>query len=285
MRGAIDRITGWLRGHLHGSRIQSWRITDVAYGVLMRFVQGADGGRDIETSFRGATFVTSATDYTVTPTMRDGSYEQAELDAWLHLLADGQTVLDVGANVGVFSVLSARRVGSRGHVIAFEPEVTNLERLRVNLTRNECHNVTVVGKCVGRTEGTAILNLDPGQSGTHSVAREKGAASIEVPMCTIDTYVGNQHIDAIKIDVEGLEVDVMAGARNTIERDRPTLLVEFNGDPALANLIADLLAYAYDQCWFFTRRDGRVKVDGAAIGDLAASRTYGNLLLVRPREA
>lgn len=276
----IDNTAAFVRHYFHGSRVHRWRVTSLIYARLMRFSQGASTGLgDVEVTFRRSRFFTSASDTTVTPTMRDGTYEEAELDLWLGALAAGDYVVDVGANVGVFSVLSAKKVGEHGGVTAFEPEPQNVDRLRGNIVANSLENVRVQPVCVGDEDGSIILYVQHNQSGTHSVVHSAGATSISVDVVTLDRAITRRPVAASKIDVEGFEAAVLAGAAQTIARDRPTILLEYNGGEALEAILQRLMSEGgYDDCMFISRRrQERLRVED--IPSLAPHAGLSNVLL------
>lgn len=161
-------------------------------------------------------------------------YEVESLAKWAEICAVGGTAIDVGAYTGLFSIIAAKQ-GCR--VIAFEPMQTHVARCRDNFRLNnvevELHNA-----CVSDAVGDAVIKFTPnapyltyGASLIHST--ESGARNeskpINVHSMTIDSLGLNQ-CTAIKIDVERAEPIVLAGARNTLKRLKPVLIVEVIGE-------------------------------------------------------
>lgn len=154
-----------------------------------------------------------------------------EEQLWLAAhLNRGDTFYDVGANIGFLTLIAAKVVGPEGHAVAFEPLPANVEQLRKNVALNSFANVTVVAAAISDTESSGQFSLG-------RVARDAGKlletdsseAGIEVPVTTIDAVVTNTPLPAptvMKIDVEGKEIEALAGALDTIARHRPTVLVE-----------------------------------------------------------
>jgi FkbM family methyltransferase len=154
--------------------------------------------------------------------------ENNEIEAFLELIETHDIVLDIGANVGLYSCLAA----SRGKpTIAFEPSFRNLNFLYRNLWDNEFREVEVfplglAGKCgLGRIYGYGgIASFVPGWA----QAREE--QSCLVPLTTLDTIAASRFQNKkllIKMDVEGFELDVLAGAAKTLDLSpKPTWLVE-----------------------------------------------------------
>jgi FkbM family methyltransferase len=147
----------------------------------------------------------------------------------------GSCVLDVGANIGVYSLLAARWVGARGHVHAFEPAPESLAALKDHIQLNGMGGrITAVGAAVSDHRGfqpfyAASYNgentLNPAFG-----RRVPAAACVQVPVTTLDHFCEEQAIapTVIKIDVEGYEFHVIRGSVKTIKSCRPTLLVELH---------------------------------------------------------
>ena len=150
------------------------------------------------------------------------------------LLKPGQVVVDVGANVGFYSLLAAQRVGPSGRVIAFEPNLTAAARLRENISLNGFGNITVVEVAVADQPGTLRFNCcsDSEGSSLYSMGYYTPAATLEVPVTTLDNYcfsMGVTRVDVLKIDAEGAEVAVILGARRLLSpATAPTVIVEAN---------------------------------------------------------
>lgn len=145
--------------------------------------------------------------------------------------APGSQVLDVGANIGVFTVLFAKWVGDCGHVVAVEPGARTVEYLQHNVSRNDVGDrVTIRPSALGASEGDTFLRVDP-------KGEELGASRISdsgqpVRMQTLDNLwseLGCPRFDLIKIDVEGHESQVLEGARKMFGKKPPKVcVVEFN---------------------------------------------------------
>lgn len=147
------------------------------------------------------------------------------------LIKPGSIVLDVGANIGYFSLLFATWLKGNGEVHAFEPFPSTMQRLKRNLELNpRLKNVvhfheTALSDSVG---SMAMAAPDKGNSGCNYL-NVSDAGSIAVT--TLDTLVSQTRfprIDLIKIDVEGCEVALLKGANQTLEQYRPILMIEIN---------------------------------------------------------
>lgn len=151
------------------------------------------------------------------------------------LAQTGGVVLDIGANIGVYSMLCARWTGSSGRVWAFEPAPATLALLRDHIGMNGlAERIEVVAQAVSEEVGEAVFythdfsgenSLNPGFAG-----RVAEAATVRVPVTTVDEFCQTRKIapTLIKIDVEGYELQVLRGARETIRRYQPALLIEMH---------------------------------------------------------
>ena len=151
-------------------------------------------------------------------------------------------VSDVGANIGWYSLLAARRTGPRGRVVAFEPDSANVTSLRRNVRRNGFHNLLAVPAAVADHEGWQAFRADGGVMG-----KLDDAGTALVPVVTLDSWhrqAATPAPDVVKIDVEGAEVAVIAGMAEILRSARPTLIIELHGETNDA--VADALeAHGY----------------------------------------
>ena len=142
----------------------------------------------------------------------------------------GGTFLDVGANIGYFTLLASRWVGPSGSVYAFEPVTTTHARLLQNLALNRTANVTVVKEGASSSPGTAAIALAGDAGHSHLVTHEsKDARQEAITLTTVDAFVASRkltRVDVIKIDVEGADFEVLRGAVATLQRFRPIVLME-----------------------------------------------------------
>ena len=200
-----------------------------------------------------------------------GAFEPNELSFVADTLSTGAVFVDVGANEGLYTALAATIVGHAGRVFAVEPSGRERRRLESHIDRNGLRNVTIVPCALDAESGTATLRLaesrHAGQNTLGDFAYEGVTqAGVEiVPTCTLDQLVSDHsldHVDLVKIDVEGNETRVLTGASTTLETLRPTLVLEVQ-DPSLrargssrADLLAQLSRWEYDVLPF-SHRDGR----------------------------
>ena len=158
---------------------------------------------------------------------RSGGFYQRDLAALLQgRLAADAVVADVGAHIGVVTALLAG-LCPRGHVYAFEPAAENHAHLSTNVAANGLGNVTVERAAVFDRDGEISLEFDAAYPGGSHV----GGAGSTVPSVRFDTWAraaGIDRLDLVKLDVEGAELAMLAGAAETLRRFRPLLVVECN---------------------------------------------------------
>ncbi len=144
-------------------------------------------------------------------------------------LTDGDEVIDVGANVGMFSLMARHVVGSKGVVHAFEPNPEPRKSLDRNIALNAIDNIQVYPAGLGETAGKYSLYVPDNNSEDGSLARLSQGRQ-EIP---IDIQVGDEILEKtaprlIKIDVEGSEVAVLKGLARLIERYLPLIIAEYS---------------------------------------------------------
>lgn len=165
-----------------------------------------------------------------------GNYEPATRLLVERLLPEGGAFIDVGAHVGLYTLLAAGRVGPRGRVFAFEPEADNYRLLRKNIELNGYANVMAVPLALRECSGKASLFVSRQGNDRHSLFRNPRSPLREhgevVETATLDDFlaaVGWPEIDLIKMDIEGAEPFALAGMRLLLERSRRlNLIVEFS---------------------------------------------------------
>ncbi len=166
----------------------------------------------------------------------EGRYDPNEFYFLNQLLSSGMTVIDMGANEGLYTLFAAKRIGDSGIVLAFEPSLREFQRLQDNLALNpEITNIQTFQVALSNTSGTQVLKVaaddHSGQNTLGDFAYE-GIACLSSETVTVRRLdevleeLAVQSVDVIKIDVEGAEQLVFEGARKTLERDRPLILFE-----------------------------------------------------------
>lgn len=179
-----------------------------------------------------------------------GEYADLELDFLRLLLRPGDTAVDVGANIGAMTVGMADRVGSKGRIHAFEPQGPIHELLRANTAFRP--NVTLHRAAAGAAPGTIrVPKRDYDNAGNFGGVALGGDEGDEVPVVTIDS-LNLQQLRLMKVDVEGMEADVLRGAAQTLQRCGPALFVENDRDERSAELISTIFGLGYRLWWHLT---------------------------------
>ncbi|TAJ41542.1 MAG: FkbM family methyltransferase [Reyranella sp.] len=164
-----------------------------------------------------------------------GSFEPNEFNFLDRLLKPGMVFVDVGANDGYYTLFAARRIGPEGRIVAVEPSSRERGHLERNIARNGVGNVEIVPAALGAAPGHADLHLAHGvHTGHNTLGRfahdDVVPARVErVPVETLDGVVRRlalPRVDVVKIDVEGGEANVIAGARTVLQSMRPVLMME-----------------------------------------------------------
>ncbi len=222
-----------------------------------------------------------------------GFYETFERTLFLRLVKPGMTVLDVGANIGIFTALAASRVGKGGAVFSFEPGPENFALLQETVRLNGFDNVVARQAAVADQPGTLRLYLSELNMVDHRIYdADESRPSVEVETVTVDEALaaqGAKRVDVLKIDIQGAEAKAFAGMSRTLA-DNPNLriLAEFwpwglrrcGGDPHA--LLEKFRALGFRIHVLDARRDRLREITDDA--ELLASETetdYFNLYLQR----
>jgi len=143
-------------------------------------------------------------------------------------------VLDIGANIGVYTLNFSKLVGPEGHVFAFEPMPDTFGFLCYNVMELQLRNVSLFNVAVSSQPGLVMMDLPTTQSGMqgHYEAKISGEGKWPVWALNIDGLSLSRKISLVKIDVEGHEIHVLKGMRGLLDRDRPRILFEAQSDAA-----------------------------------------------------
>jgi FkbM family methyltransferase len=200
----------------------------------------------------------------------------------------GMIVLDIGANTGYMTILLADLVGAHGQVHSFEPMPASYELLRKNVDGNGLNQVHLHKLALSDRKGEATLHVDPGNDGGNTIGNVSGEGwnghtAITVATEALDDFLGRAGIgkvDFIKIDVEGAESLVFAGARKLLSRPDAPLIVCEVGDPAqrlvgITELDLRKTLYGHDYASYW--------LDGRKFGPETAVKGLQNIAFAKPR--
>jgi len=147
-------------------------------------------------------------------------------------LSRGKTFVDVGANLGIYALVASRIVGQSGRVIAFEPSVQSFPRLKQNIALNGITNVMALPAAVSDKTGRAWLYHGPDASqnslGRNPFLEQKAEEIVTESLDNALRQALVEHVDVMKMDVEGAEELVLCGANRVVTSLRPTIIFEIN---------------------------------------------------------
>lgn len=162
-----------------------------------------------------------------------GIWEPQETQFLLDTLRPGDVFVDVGANIGYFSLLASRLVGPGGSVLAFEPETANYALLEANCRRNGCDNIRCFQAALGQENASGTIYLNELNRGDHSLyPAEQGRSGQDISIVNGSKLIGaiSPRVNCIKIDTQGAECDVLRGLQDLIAASAADLImiIEFS---------------------------------------------------------
>ena len=222
-----------------------------------------------------------------------GLYEKSYAVAFHRLLKPADVVLDIGANIGQYTLLAAEKVGAEGKVMAIEATPHIFERLQQHVNANGLDNVLLMPCAVGAAEGTVSMKvIADDNDGMHHVSVTLGeAGTTEVPLRRVDDllarFLPDREVDVVKIDVEGWEEAVFEGAKRLFQQTAPPT-VFFESIEAHASrfgfsakcLGETFLAQGY-RLFSFHDQSGRWQ----PVDQVGEDKLFCNSLAVHPRRA
>lgn len=218
-----------------------------------------------------------------------GRSEKAYLEK---VIAPGMHVADVGANLGLYSLLIARAVGPTGRVYAFEPDALMAETLRHNLAANACAHAEVFACAIGAVNGEAVLRRNAMNSGDNRLGHDTGTAlhgeGTSVPVRALEDVLRGRRVDFVKMDVQGWEGEALRGVGGLLDANPGMrIYVEFwpHGLRRAGTEIAELAATLAQLRLQVTLVEGPTSTQAVDLESLArtmATKGYTNLLASRP---
>jgi len=204
-----------------------------------------------------------------------GEFSVGEQIIFSAIVQPGALVIEVGANIGAHTVALARLAGQDGEVHAFEPQRIVFQALCANLALNNCANVFAHQAAVGESAGTiSVPALDPMVRSNFGGLSLQGATLGEsVPLVTLDS-LDLPSCQLLKVDVEGMEVEVLKGSRTLIDTYRPIMYLENDRIERSEELLGIVERFEYNAYWHFPR----VFNPANFFGD--AENIFGNIVSV-----
>jgi len=190
-------------------------------------------------------------------------YEPYETQLILRQAKTGDVVIDVGANIGYYTVLLADKVGKNGKIYAFEPDKTNFEILKKNIAENNLENVVAINAAVGSKNGKSFLYKSKENFGDHKlknppISTKSKSPSLEerevIQVIRLDSFI-KEKVDLIKIDTQGWEPEVIEGAKKIISKNKPVMFLEYSPASYKAaklngKKMMDFLRKIYPRIWW-----------------------------------
>lgn len=170
------------------------------------------------------------------------SFEEAEINFIKSFLQPGDCFFDIGANIGLFSLHASPKIRENGCIYAFEPTPTTYERLQKNIILNNFKNIKTENIGMSYSVDTVEFHIsNNGYDAWNSIvplSELDNYSTINVNTNTIDNFIKSRmikHVDLVKVDVEGWELNVLKGAAELMSRhDAPVLMVEFTEENAFS---------------------------------------------------
>lgn len=154
-------------------------------------------------------------------------YEPHIIDEFVTNIQEGDVCIDVGANIGHHTIIMSQSAGEQGKVYAFEPIPFIRSQMEESILLNKIKNTSILPVGLSNKEEELTLYINKDNVGGSSLVNVNNGESISIQLKTLDSYSIN-HVDFIKIDVEGFEHHVLLGGEKTISRSHPKILFEYS---------------------------------------------------------
>jgi FkbM family methyltransferase len=157
-----------------------------------------------------------------------GKWEDYEVAIFKGRIHPGDTVVDIGAHIGYYTLIAAKQVGNKGLVYAFEPDPRNFALLKENINANGYRNVVLVNKAVSDTSGNGQLYLNSENTGDHRIFNaDPDRQAIKIAITTLDEFFKDKEkrINIIKMDIQGSELRTLRGARKLITQNKSIIVM------------------------------------------------------------
>ena len=222
---------------------------------------------------------------------KSSTLEAFEYNFLQDLIQPGFTILDVGANIGFYTMMFADKTGVSGKVIAVEPDESNCKILRKNIAVNNINNVSLCEKAIYSRSGELKLYISDYHMGDHRVYNSKEKRkTVTIKSVTIDDLVEKENrLDLIKFDIQGAEYHALLGMNETFKKFRnlkiisefsPFLLKESGSDPQ--KFLDIFLFQGFSLKYFDEKRKVLKKTNKEELLDhICTGKTYVSLFLER----
>jgi FkbM family methyltransferase len=227
-------INGLKRFDIKGFRFLTHRLTNFLLPIPNEAVV-------VTTSRKLLLKVQPSTDQGVEQQLyQNGTYEEGTLQFIEQHLKKGDVFADIGANIGLMSLVAAKSVGEVGKVFAFEAHPDTFSELAENIKLNNFTHIFAENVAIGKDFEPIYITLDSINKGASSIILSNGKGE-KVDCKTIDSFQF-EHMTMMKIDVEGFEHNVFLGAMETIVRCKPVIIFESNNEVGSFQAAKDIYA-------------------------------------------
>jgi FkbM family methyltransferase len=296
-----DAVVSISRRLFRNTRVQEWVITEKVYSYVMSIRTGSAGSEDFLVDFRGSQFYFEPGDITILPTLISGEYEKQEIKRLLDFAQKDDKnykLIDVGANIGLYSIIFAKEIiqkksFKRNHsnvteplVFAFEPDPRNLTRLyrnvELNLKSRDPFAIFEVG--VSDSVGKLEFNLSK-YGGTSRIESSQNQTGIEIEVTTLDKFwvdfIPPDEDIILKIDTEGHESSVLRGGMSFVKTNLPVIFLEIF--PNSSNLDLELMEEILNMYnrFEYISGDTTLHFHSLVASQLQSFKKYGNLIIYK----
>jgi len=282
-------LPSWLARDIYTVVFKPKLLRALAHAAIKRMIPA-------RLNVKGVTLALNRDDAVLCGALALGCYGWYELDFFERMLRPGFSVLDIGANIGLYSAVSAGAVGPAGTVFAIEPDRCNCDFLRRTIGLNGFTNVHITQAAASDSTCPGRLFLSSDNKADHRIFDSAdGREHVPVDLTTIDDFVaarGIARVDVVKMDIQGAEPRAFAGMRRTLEANRdvrvvmefwPWGIVQGGGDAR--GLLADIRAMGFRIYELDDRVRRAVEVtDDEALAGRNLERQHTNILVQRAAE-
>lgn len=193
-----------------------------------------------------------------------GMHEPLLIGLLKNIISKGMVVVDIGANIGYFPLVESKLVGNEGKIIAIEPFPDSYNLLKDNIKLNNASNFICKNLAISDQNGKAIMySFDMANWNSLLHGNRNFSSSFEVQTSTLDTLLETEtKIDAIRMDIEGYECNIIDGMKNTLMKHKPLLIVELHGglvsSDEIATYLKKLQNIGFDIKYIFPRKKDEI---------------------------
>lgn len=163
------------------------------------------------------------------PLILKGAYEKETTKQFISKVKQKETIFDIGANAGYYTILASKAVGNSGNVFSFEPDPKNYDLLKENISLNNLNNVKAFRKALSNKTGDAFFESKKFNRGDSSLSE---SGEITIPTTTLDAFTSEINLkraNLIIVDIEGAEIDALNGGKIFFSNcTNLTLIIEYN---------------------------------------------------------